>query len=270
MPENEDKALLTEGERLHFLNKLKTRLKDEQKLEKLQTNDPCLEKFLYGTDFDVDAAFNKITNYYELVLQYPDWFPILGPLDKKSIIDKDVRMMLPQYDKEGRVIFIAKLGNTDMSTMKLFDMIGIDDILLESVLASKPRIAQKGLCVIMDVADYPWKMLKWLTPENIKLCIRKIMALPFKDYRIHIVNTSVVIHVAIKITWPLLPAYIKEMIKFHFNDWDSLYKYIDKEVLPLEYGGTYNINYSELHEKLYEKNEEILAITKFRREVAFG
>lgn len=104
------------------------------------------------------------------------------------------------------------LGNTDMNTMQLFDIIGVDDIWIESVLTSNPCLAQKGLCVIMDVANYPWKMLKWLTPEYIKLCIKKIVALPFKDYRFHLVNTSVVVHVAIKITWPILPAYMKEMV----------------------------------------------------------
>lgn len=48
--------------------------------------------------------------YYELILEYPDWYSKPAPLDKKSLIDKDLRIIIPQHDKEGRPIYIAKLG----------------------------------------------------------------------------------------------------------------------------------------------------------------
>lgn len=47
-------------------------------------------------------------------------------------------------------------------------------------------------------------------------------------------------------------------IKFHFDDWDSLYKYIDKDILPPDYGGNIAVDYKDIYEKLYQRNDQIL------------
>lgn len=96
--------------------------------------------------------------------------------------------------------------------MNLLDIIALDDIWLESVLLENPENAEKGLCVIIDIYNYSWKMLKWMTPEVVKNSVKKIQTLPFKDYRFHIVNNSYLINAVMKLIMPFLPQYIKDMV----------------------------------------------------------
>ncbi|KAJ8960658.1 hypothetical protein NQ314_006050 [Rhamnusium bicolor] len=151
--------------------------------------------------------------FYELVLEYPDWFSQPAPLEKKSLIEKHIRVMIPECDKEGRPVYIVNIGNVDVDTMELIDVVAVDDIWIESILAKDPELSGKGLSVIVDIANYPWKMIRWMTPENIKLSVKKMQSLPFKDFRIHIVNKSFLIHATIKIIWPFLPSRLKDMVQ---------------------------------------------------------
>lgn len=103
-------------------------------------------------------------------------------------------------------------GNIDVSKMALLDVVSIDDIWLESVLLDNKEYAEKGLCVIVDIHNYSWKMMKWVTPEIVKNSVKKLQTLPYRDYRFHIVNKSYLINAVMKLILPFLPQYIKDMV----------------------------------------------------------
>lgn len=107
---------------------------------------------------------------------------------------------------------ILIIGNVDVSKMELLDVVSIDDIWLEYVLLDKPEYAGKGLCVIVDIHNYSWKMLKWLTPDIVRNCVRKLQTMPYRDYRFHIVKKSHLINTVMKFILPFLPQYIKDMV----------------------------------------------------------
>lgn len=224
---------------------------------KISTDQNYLLRYLYGTDFNAEEAFKKVKASAEHILECPEWYRKDGPLTIKKIIDEGPRVILPDFDKEGRPIFLLKNGKLNPSTMPLYDVIAVDDVWLEAVLSKNPELAGKGLCVIMDIKDQNWRLSKWMQPNNVRQSMKKIENLPFKDYKIHVVNNSWWISLAIKMTWPFLPQRYKDMIKFHFNNMESFYEYIDPKVLPPEYGGTKELTYAEIFEKLYARNDEI-------------
>lgn len=47
-------------------------------------------------------------------------------------------------------------------------------------------------------------------------------------------------------------------IKFHFDNWNSLYEHVDKEVLPPEYGGNTPVDFSDIYKDLFRRNDQIL------------
>lgn len=49
-------------------------------------------------------------NYYDLLVTYPDWFTCDGPVSFKPFLDQNMRVLIPGSDKDGRPIFICKLG----------------------------------------------------------------------------------------------------------------------------------------------------------------
>nr|XP_023014181.1 clavesin-1-like isoform X1 [Leptinotarsa decemlineata] len=226
-------------------------------LKSIETRAGYLERFLYGTNFSVEESFKKIKAFQELQMEHPEWCTREAPIEKKSIIEMDIRMLLDDYDKDGRPIYLVKMGNLDVSKMSMYDVVAIDDIWLESILSKNPRITKNGLCVLLDMEKCSWKLMKWLSPENIKIGVRRTEALPFSELKVHLVNNSFFVNTIVRMVWPFLSERIKNMVIFHPNDWNSLYKYIDQEVLPTEYGGAKNINYTELYKKLFQRNDEI-------------
>lgn len=71
---------------------------------------------------------------------------------------------------------------------------------------------ENGVSVIFDMENLPWKILTWATPKNVKIEVELVNCYPCKDIKVHIVKTSFVLDLAIKVIWPLLPANIKEMV----------------------------------------------------------
>ncbi|KAF7267921.1 hypothetical protein GWI33_018871 [Rhynchophorus ferrugineus] len=239
------------------IQQLSTLWNDDKWLKNLSYNEMHFERFLQSTDFEVFDAFERIKAFYEILFQYPEWMTCETPADKKHIIEKDIRVALPHTDKEGRPIYIVKIGNVDCNKMTIHDVVAVDDIWIESLLISNPN-CKNGLCVIIDIANYSWRLIKWMTPHNIKIGLKKLQSIPLKEYRFHVVNQSAMISATIKLIWPLLPDYIKKMVMFHFNNRESLHSHIDPTVLPQEYGGkNSSIDYNKIYEDLFNQNEKI-------------
>ncbi|XP_066251059.1 retinaldehyde-binding protein 1-like [Euwallacea similis] len=258
---------LNGDEKKKRVEELKCMIQDDTILRQFPfTDDVYLERFLGGTSFVVEEAFNRMKTYYELLLEFPEWFTKDSPIAKKHVIEEEIRVALSETDKEGRPIYLVKLANCNPSKMELLEIVAVDDIWIESILLNFP--SEKGLCVLVDIANLPLKSLKWLTPHNIKTAVKKIQCLPFKDYRFHVVNNHMMVKPAIKILWPFLPSSIKDVVKFHFGDRDSLHEFIDPHILPPEYGGrNSNIDYEDIFRQLFEQNERIFENFRMYRQL---
>lgn len=98
--------------------------------------------------------------------------------------------------------------------MDFVDLIAVDDIWLEWFqMNSGPN---KSLCMLIDMGKLQFKCLKWLTPQNINFCIKKLQCLPFQSYMFHVVNNSILVGAIVKIVWPWLPEDIKKLVSIRF------------------------------------------------------
>ncbi|CAH0556803.1 unnamed protein product [Brassicogethes aeneus] len=256
---------LTEEEMNQRIKELQRLVEDNETLKGLQTDEEYLKRFLYSTLFNVEEAYERMKNFYELLLEFPEWFTTRAPTKHKRVIDENIRHIIPGEDKEGRPIYVVKFENCDPGKMELSDCIAVDDMMLE-ILFQNQNI-KNGLSVIMDVSSLPLKLLKWLTPHNVKVGLKKLEATPIVNYRFHVVKSSLIVNAAIKMIWPFLSDKIKDMVKFHYNDLDSLHSYIDPDKLPQEYGGYIKVDVEKLIQPVYDKDNEILESFQKRREV---
>lgn len=55
--------------------------------------------------------------FYEILEHYPEWYTLNCPIEKKNIIDKNITYVTGEYDKEGRPLYIVKIGECVMFTM---------------------------------------------------------------------------------------------------------------------------------------------------------
>ncbi|CAH2267238.1 alpha-tocopherol transfer protein-like [Pararge aegeria] len=93
--------------------------------------------------------------------------------------------------------------------------------------------------VLMDVRDIT---LRFLTKMNVSVARRLAKyqedAIPIRLKQVHVVNAPPFIDKIYGVMKPFMKKEITELIHFHPPNSESLYKYIKKEDLPEDYGGT--------------------------------
>lgn len=106
------------------------------------------------------------------------------------------------------------VGNVDASNMDLLkDIVPIDEFWAETLLLEPySTITTRGICIIIDVENFSWKCMKWVTPHNLRIMLKRVQSLPIKDFKFHVVNDSFLIHSAIRFLWVFLPQYIRDSV----------------------------------------------------------
>ncbi|XP_022908420.2 clavesin-1-like isoform X1 [Onthophagus taurus] len=225
----------------------------------LRTDDAFLLRFLHRLNFNVQKAFKGIKYYYNYVVEEYEWLP-LDPIENyKKHLDMNMRFILPHKDKQGKRIILFKTDTVDPSKISLSELAKFETLLIESIL-DEPEIQSTGLCLIVDAQGISMRMMSWLTPSNIKRSIRRLDNIIMKDGVFHIVRSSFLLSAAMRVVMPLLPQVIKDRLKFHYNDFDSLQEHIDPECLPKEFGGELDLNYEALNNEFLQNNikQEVL------------
>ncbi|KAB0797136.1 hypothetical protein PPYR_08130 [Photinus pyralis] len=249
---------LTEEDIKDCIQQLREILNADKKFQNVRKDDAYLLRFLHCTDFSVHQAYRRIDDYIGLLLEHPEWFATGSPIDYKDLIDQNTRTILPGVrDRDGRRIFVSKLGEFNVSRMSPQQSAKVDELWLELIM-DEPETQGTGLSVILDMKGYSLRMFRWLTPSNIRFGSRKADLYPCKELVYHVVNTSTLISASVKLIWPFLTAKLKERFHFHFDDWESLHKHITPDVLPPEYGGTGpELNFKKLNQWLYDNSEQV-------------
>ncbi|XP_026469365.1 clavesin-1-like [Ctenocephalides felis] len=224
------------------LKEMKMMIEDAKYLGyRLRTDESYLSRYLHCCSWDPKKACERALAFCRLKSENPSFFcgPQTNPdVEFKELIDKTVVKFLPGIkDNEGRPVYVVKIGLVDPSKVDCPTVNRLDDYWIESILDDN-EVQEKGICVLMDIKDYSWRLLGWLTPHNVKTSSMKMEIGPVKQTKLHVVNSSKLMNAAIAISYPLLSDRIKENIHFHYSNWPSLHKHINPELLPAEYGGT--------------------------------
>lgn len=56
--------------------------------------------------------------YYDLLLNYPDWFITTSPLEMREFVEMNFRYFIDGKDKEGRPIYVCKIGKSRRENAK--------------------------------------------------------------------------------------------------------------------------------------------------------
>ncbi|KAK6623161.1 hypothetical protein RUM43_009013 [Polyplax serrata] len=222
-------------------------LMDEDRFLRVRNDDNFLLRYLRCSNYYPETALLKMQTYYRIKYQNPEWYITDDSISCfKEELNDQLYYVLEDKDRFGKCIYVNRLGMIDTSKTTMSRQSQLQDLFLECILDDEN--AQKhGLSVIVDLKNFSWTLLKWLTPSNVCIAVKKVESLPFKKIEFHVVNTSAVIKAAIKLVWPFLSYKTKENIHFHHDDWSSLQKTIPPECLPQQYGGTkLNLNVHEL------------------------
>ncbi|XP_053665494.1 alpha-tocopherol transfer protein-like [Anopheles marshallii] len=223
-------------ERLKKINELRKLVQNYDDCNR-RTDDLFLCRFLYCCDWDIEEAFGRIVKLIKLKEANPEWFFHKPIGTYGELLNRNVKFALERRDRRGRRVFVTRLGAIDFSNMAVTDLANLDDIWFELMLNELDTL-ENGVTCLIDMNGYSLKSFRFLTPQNIRIGSAKTDLLPLKNIEFHVVNSSVFMNAAIAILYPMLSKKIKDQVRFHYSNWESLHQHIPADILPQEYGGT--------------------------------
>ncbi|XP_023349006.1 alpha-tocopherol transfer protein-like [Eurytemora carolleeae] len=106
------------------------------------------------------------------------------------------------------------------------------------VMGREPKTQIAGMVAIVDMAGFGWYHVMQMTVDYVKDMVAMVQnSFPIRFREIHIVNESYLFDVVFALVKPFLTDKIRNRIRFHGGDLESLYRYVPRSILPAEYGG---------------------------------
>uniref|UniRef100_A0A182P9H0 CRAL-TRIO domain-containing protein n=1 Tax=Anopheles epiroticus TaxID=199890 RepID=A0A182P9H0_9DIPT len=243
-------------ERARKINELRKLIQNYDDCHRRSDN-MFLCRFLYCCDWNVEEAFGRIVKLIKLKEANPEWFFHKPIATYSELLNRNVKFALQHRDRRGRRVFVTRLGAIDFSNMAVTDLANLDDIWFELMLNELDTL-ESGVTCLIDMSGYSLKSFRFLTPQNIRIGSAKTDLLPLKNIEFHVVNSSVFMNAAIAILYPMLSKKIKDQVRFHYSNWDSLHEYIPADILPQEYGGTGGkvFDFKSIHGQVLDRANE--------------
>ncbi|XP_035719570.1 alpha-tocopherol transfer protein-like [Vespa mandarinia] len=201
-------------------------------------DDQMLMTFLRGCKFSLEKCKKKLDMYFTMRAIVPEFFSnrdVTQP-ELKEILDIINIPPMSGLTEDGCRVIIMRGIRKDTLTpnvpnlMKLVMMIG--DIRLKEEIHGVA-----GDIYILDASVATPSHFAKFTPTILKkflVCVQE--AYPVKLKQVHVVNISPLVDTIVNFVKPFLKEKIRNRIFMH-SKLETLYEYIPKEILPIEYGG---------------------------------
>ncbi|XP_063697727.1 uncharacterized protein LOC134828676 [Culicoides brevitarsis] len=222
----------------------------------VRLDDIYMTRWLNCRDWNVDAAFKRVTKFYNFKRDNPDWYMSKDISHYEPLLQRKICVMLDGRDRRGRRVYLIRAGHMNPDEISLQDMATLHYMWLESI-ADEPETIENGMAVLLDMKNTSWKLCKWFSPSNSKLSGKFTGLTPLKNFVVHMVNCSTACTTLMGMLSPFFSAELRSKFCLHFKDLSLLHKCLGKEVLPEEYGGNQKLDFDKLIQKLYKSKKII-------------
>jgi len=234
-----------------------------------RTDDQFLVSFLRGCKYSYEKCKEKLDMYFTVRTAIPEFFYDRDPSynNLKEVISRGLTLPLPKPEKynSSRVMLIRYVYDPQK--------VGIEDIMKVSYMINDISMMDDdyaivcGQTIIIDLKGLSLAHVGQCTPSVIKKMTHSIQeAYPVRQKGIHFVNPSSIFDACFKIFYNFMSSKIRKRIFVH-DSFESLYKHINKEILPTEYGGNGGSVQSitdEWQRKLMSKRDWFIDDGKYR------
>ncbi|KAL0870642.1 hypothetical protein ABMA27_005600 [Loxostege sticticalis] len=220
--------------------------------------DRLLMRFLHSCYYDLEKAKSAAELFFSIRAASPD---LLKDRDPSS----------PQMQKALKIVNLAQLrvaGKRNLWIWQLNDP-GLENFdylqdarlffLTTDAWLLNEEVLEEEDIVIMDVKDVTLKIL-----AKFNLSIARTLskyqqdAIPIRLKQVHVINAPSFIDKIFGLVKPFLKQGMTDMIHFHSPKSETLYKYLNKEDLPEDYGGS--------NGKMEDHMKEVMEVIMSKRE----
>ncbi|RZB38689.1 CRAL TRIO domain containing protein [Asbolus verrucosus] len=195
--------------------------------------------FLRGCKFSLEKCKKKLDMYFTMRSAIPEFFTnrdISRP-ELQEIAKIGQGPPLPGLTPDGKRVTIMRAVTKDFETPNIADAMKIA-LMIGDIRLAAEEVGVAGDVYILDASVASVNHFSKITPTIVKkflVCVQE--AYPVKVKEVHIVNASPIVDTIINWVKPFIKEKIRNRIHIH-ADLESLYKFVPKEILPEEYGGT--------------------------------
>ncbi|XP_015585582.1 alpha-tocopherol transfer protein-like [Cephus cinctus] len=220
-------------------------------------DDDRLEKFLFGCKNSVERCKHMLERYFSARTALPEFFAARDPLsnDIQECCDAVQYFLLPSLTKEGHRVTILRLADYAL------ERFSIQAIARRILMVMDTRLVEEVCLSNIMIFD-----LKGFTAGHFAKCsptqsiVRHAMlatqdSMPLRLTRVHYLNAPAFIGNILAIFYPLLKEKLIQKFRVHTGDGEELYPYIEKEILPEEWGGKAG-SFKELNDAWRNKIEK--------------
>lgn len=215
-----------------------------------------LMTFLRGCKFSLEKCKRKLDMYFTMRAAVPEFFKDrdVNRPELKAIAKLGQGPPLPGLTPEGRRVICMRGLTKDVETPNLADAMKLA-LMVGDIRLAAEEVGVAGDVYVLDASVVSPQHFARVSPAIVKkflVCVQE--AYPVKLKEVHVVNVSPLVDTIINWVKPFLKEKIRNRIYVH-SDLESLYKWIPKNVLPEEYGGTAG-KLAEFNEQWIKKLEE--------------
>ncbi|XP_045191877.1 alpha-tocopherol transfer protein-like isoform X1 [Mercenaria mercenaria] len=214
----------------------------EQDWLKTPTDFQFLLRFLRARKYSQLGARETLENYWTVRTKFPDWCKNVDPGEEvlQEIIKSGIIVCPKRYDNEGRRVLIDRTAHIDVDEAN--QKWGLKNVFRALVLVSDwycldENVQVNGMQVLFDASDITLNTATTIfTGENGKNLIKYYQrSQPVRVKRLNLYKQPSFFDTIFAIIKPLMSEKMRNRVKLHGNSMVSVYKDIDRSVLPTEY-----------------------------------
>ncbi|GFX92762.1 alpha-tocopherol transfer protein-like [Trichonephila clavipes] len=204
-----------------------------------RTDDDYLMRFLRCRKFDSKKAFKMIREHYKFRKMNPGVY--ISPSSIEQVLRACIFDFLPHRDHKGRAIYVIRFNRWNPDKVPFTDFVAAGNLVAENVL-DNPVTQINGYIGLWDYAGFTFKQFRMFCNPKNTLMLANLMQdrFPGRFKIAYCVNCLPMVSTV----WSILKQLMKEKFKNRvtiLSSLEELYQYVDRSVLPKEYGGLLSI-----------------------------
>lgn len=226
-------------------------------------DDRFILMYARGCKYSLEKIKRKIDLCLTMRALLPD---IFGGWDAKrpeiqNALKYGIMLPLPGYDDLGRKVFIYRMGCFPPDKVKVEDLEKASGMVAEVLAYEEPVMFITGAVVIVDFEGYS---LSHLTHRPLSFMKKQAKyfqdAGPASPKSINFIRTPAAFNAVYNLVMGILNDKMKQRVKVHGSDFESLYKEVPKAILPSDYGGQglSTAELTDIWKKKVEDNRDFL------------
>ncbi|KAH8384710.1 hypothetical protein KR093_005745 [Drosophila rubida] len=196
--------------------------------------------FLRGCKYSLEKSKMKLDNFYALRGAVPELYKNRFVGEKQlNILKTGCLLRLSQpLQADGPRIHISRYGQYDSNKYSIAEVMQVNTMLGEIQIREDDNAMVSGFVEIIDMKGVSAGHIFQFDVVLVKkLAVLGDKALPYRPKGFHFINAPTTTEKAMSIAKSLMSDKIRKRFHIH-SKLESLYQYVPKECLPIEYGGT--------------------------------